>query len=56
MTVFDDSQTSVSFIEGAHAAYFEGNNILVKIDGHGEDSKGANLPEDIDKRDCSFRS
>ncbi|KAA1477505.1 hypothetical protein DENSPDRAFT_828844 [Dentipellis sp. KUC8613] len=31
--VEDDRQTTASFIDGKHAAYFEGSNVLVKIDG-----------------------
>jgi hypothetical protein len=31
--VEDDVQTNAAFLDGSEAVYFQGNNILVKVDG-----------------------
>jgi hypothetical protein len=31
--VEDDVQTNAAFLDGSSAVYFQGNNILVKVDG-----------------------
>ncbi|THH20498.1 hypothetical protein EW146_g874 [Bondarzewia mesenterica] len=36
VTIDDDTETTVSFTDGAHATYFEGTNILIKIHGSAE--------------------
>ncbi|TFY74375.1 hypothetical protein EWM64_g9637 [Hericium alpestre] len=41
--VDDDVRTSANIIDGAHAAHFEGSNILVKIDGWDNSSEASAL-------------
>ncbi|TFY63448.1 hypothetical protein EVG20_g6309 [Dentipellis fragilis] len=39
--VEDDRQTTASFIDGTHAAYFESSNVLVKVDGLEDSNESA---------------
>lgn len=42
ITINDDLRTNVSLVSSGHAIYFEGTNILVKVDGSDPDFSLAN--------------